>query len=281
MMHTCLQGVIMAQLPLLLEPEQLHHHLQDPGVFIVDMRSPESYAQGHIPGAVNLAYSDIVRAAPPVGGLLPDPQRLGTVLGALGLTPEHQVVVYDEKGGGRAGRLLWTLDVLGHAHCSVVNGGLPAWISEQRPLQTTAPAAGGASYPAVLRNPDVLAEKRYILDRLGAADFIPLDTRTPAEFAGIDVRAARGGHIPGAVNLDWVETIDRDSVLRLKPDRQLIDMLGQLGVTRDKEVVVYCQTHHRSSHTYLVLRHLAFPRVRGYAGAWSDWGNDPTTPIER
>ncbi len=271
----------MAQLPLLLEPEQLHQHLQDPNLLIVDLRAPESYAQGHIPGAVNLAYSDIVRAEPPVGGLLPDLQRLSTVLGALGLTPEYQVVAYDEEGGGRAGRLLWTLDVLGHPHCAVLNGGLPAWISEQRPLQTTAPAASAASYPATLRNPAALAEKNYILSRLGEADFIALDTRTPAEYAGIDVRAARGGHIPGAVNLDWVETIDRESVLRLKPDRELLDLLKRLGVTPDKEVVVYCQTHHRSSHTYLVLRHLKFPRVRGYAGAWSDWGNDPTTPIER
>jgi thiosulfate/3-mercaptopyruvate sulfurtransferase len=116
---------------------------------------------------------------------------------------------------------------------------------------------------------------------LGQADFVPLDTRSPGEYAGIDIRAARGGHIPGAVNMNWTEAMDPGRQLRFKPDHTLRRMLESKGVTPDKEVVVYCQTHHRSAHTYIVLKHLGYPRLRGYPGAWSEWGNSAELPIER
>jgi thiosulfate/3-mercaptopyruvate sulfurtransferase len=111
-------------------------------------------------------------------------------------------------------------------------------------------------------------------------EVVVLDVRTPAEFAGDDVRAARGGHIPGAVNMDWTLAIDRGRNLRLKPEGDLRRMLEELGVTPDKEVIVHCQTHHRSAHTYMVLKSLGYPRIRGYDGSWSEWGNDQNTPIE-
>ena len=107
-----------------------------------------------------------------------------------------------------------------------------------------------------------------------------LDTRTPAEFSGADRRAARGGHIPGAVNVDWTLTMDPDRHRALRPADELRALYAQAGVDPDAEVVAYCQTHHRSSHTFWVLRHLGYRRVRGYPGAWSDWGNRDDTPVE-
>ena len=84
---------------------------------------------------------------------------------------------------------------------------------------------------------------------------------------------------PGAVHFDWVQAMDAASHRRLRPPEVLAEELGALGVSPDREVVVYCQTHHRSSHTYALLKHLGFPRVRGYHGAWSDWGNRPELPV--
>ena len=273
----------MSPLPLLAEPSQLAERLDDPGLLIVDMRGADGYRLAHIPGAVALEYGDIVAAAPPVGGLLPPVERLSGVLGAAGLSPEKHVVAYDDEGNGRAARLLWTLDALGHSNVSLLDGGLVAWHEEGRPLERgPAPATAGLPpYPAAqYANPDVVADKTYIPGRLGAADFLPLDTRTPAEYRGEDVRSQRGGHIPGAVNFNFLEAIDRERGLRLKPEQNLREMLEALGATPDKEIVAYCQTHHRSSHACFVLRRLGYPRVRGYAGAWSDWGNDPGLPVE-
>jgi thiosulfate/3-mercaptopyruvate sulfurtransferase len=269
-------------LPLLIEPEQLQPHLADPAVLIVDLCDPASYAAGHIPGAVHLDYSDLVRVEPPAMGLLPDAARLSEVLSRLGLTSARRVIAYDEEGNGRAGRLLWTLAALGHERVSLLNGGIHAWDAAAGPLEARFRHPSRSSYQAGFADPPmVVADRDYILARLGQPDLALLDTRTPAEFVGLDQRAARGGHIPGAVNLNWTDAMDPQRQLRLQPDPVLRKLLERRGVTPDKEVIVYCQTHHRSAHTYWVLRYLGYPRVRGYPGAWSEWGNDPDLPVER
>lgn len=266
--------------PDIIEPAELEPRLDEKDLLLVDMRALPAYAGGHIPNAVQLDYAAIVRSEPPVGGLLPDPDYLGRLLGGLGLGPERHVVAYDDEGCGRAARLLWTLAALGHRRCSLLNGGLIAWCQEQRPLQTGEVAPRPADYRAEFARADVVADRGYILSRLGDEDFLPLDTRSAAEYNGADLRAARGGHIPGAAHFDWVDAIDRSRATRLVEDRALRERLAALGVTPDKEIVTYCQTHHRSSHTFVVLKHLGFPRVRGYHGAWSDWGNAADTPVE-
>lgn len=270
-----------SRLPLLIEADQLAPHLDDPHLLLVDLGAPERYVDGHLAGAINLSYAALVRGIPPALGLLPDLAQLSAVCSAIGLTPERPVVAYDAEGGGRASRLLWTLDVLGHPAGSLLNGGLPAWQAAGQPLTSRPVAATPSRYQAEIAHPQALADKDYILARLQQPDLALLDTRSPAEYHGQDQRAARGGHIPGAVNLNWTETMDPTRDLRLKPDAELRTRLTALGVTPDKEVIVYCQTHHRSAHTYLVLKHLGYPRVRGYAGAWSEWGNDPALPVAR
>jgi thiosulfate/3-mercaptopyruvate sulfurtransferase len=273
---------ITPTLPLLIEPEQLQPYLADPAVLIVDLCDPAHYAAGHIPGAVHLDYADLVRAEPPAMGLSPTEAWLSAVLSRLGLTPDRQAVAYDDEGNGHAGRLLWTLATLGHERVSLLNGGIHAWIAAAGPLEAQLRQPPHSAYQARFTDPPTaVADKDYILTRLGQPDLALLDTRTPAEFAGLDQRASRGGHIPGAVNLPWTDAMDPQRQLRLQPDPVLRKLLEQRGVTRDKEVVVYCQTHHRSAHTYWVLRHLGYSRVRGYPGAWSEWGNDFDLPIER
>ncbi|MCB1769420.1 MAG: sulfurtransferase [Candidatus Competibacteraceae bacterium] len=269
-----------SRLPMLIEPESLQAHLADSAVLIVDLCDPASYAAGHIPGAVHLAYSELIRVKPPAMGLLPTEDYLSQVFSRLGLTPEQQVVAYDEEGNGRAGRLLWTLAALGHERLSMLNGGIHAWDAVGGALEAQFRHPERRAYQARFANPEAIADRDYILSRLGQPDLALLDTRTTAEYTGADVRAVRGGHIPGAVNLNWTDAMDSQRQLRFQPDPVLREMLEIRGVTPDKEVIVYCQTHHRSAHTYWVLRHLGYSRLRGYPGAWSEWGNDPALPIE-
>ncbi|MDA1108093.1 MAG: sulfurtransferase [Proteobacteria bacterium] len=266
-------------LPLVVESAQLAEQLGAQRLLVVDLCKPEIYASQHIPGAVHLEYTQLVTAQPPVMGLLPDDARLGEVFSALGLTPDMHVVAYDDEGGAKACRLLWTLDVIGHAHSSLLNGGLRAWLAGRHPVSNT-PARPGASRYQVTRSGHALADKEYILAHLQDAQVKLLDARTPGEYRGTDKRAQRGGHIPGAVNMDWTETLDMQNSGRLIAADALRARLDALGVTPDKEVVVYCQTHHRSSHTYIVLKSLGYPRLKGYPGAWSEWGNSFDTPVE-
>ena len=108
-------------LPLLLEPADLHPHLNDQNLLIVDMCSEDNYHSGHIPGAVHLAPKAILRGEAPTPGKIADTAQLESVFEQLGLTPETHVIVYDDEGGGWAGRLIWTLDAIGHSHYSRIS----------------------------------------------------------------------------------------------------------------------------------------------------------------
>jgi thiosulfate/3-mercaptopyruvate sulfurtransferase len=247
-------------------------------VRVVDMRKPEAFAEGHVPGAVALDYAALVREDKPVGGLLPDDVTLSGVFSRLGIAPGQPVIAYDDDGNGRAGRLVWTLHAVGHDAAAIMDGGFAAWCDAGLAVEREAHPVTASHYEVHARGA-VVADRAWLLAHLGDPDVVVVDTRSAKEYRGEDVRTARGGHVPGAVNFDWLRAMDGEHHKRLWPRERLLAELAALGVTPQREVVTYCQTHHRSSHTYVVLRWLGFERVRGYPGAWSDWGNRPDTPV--
>lgn len=266
-------------LPLLVAPHELVPRLGNPELRVVDLSRADIYVQAHVPGALHLDYSRIVTGQPPVMGLLPEEHQLGTVLAELGVDTDTHIVAYDEEGGGKAARLLWTLAAIGHRHYSLLDGGIHAWIADQEPVSRELAVHRGGNLAVAYTGAEV-ADFSYVRAHLDDPGVVLLDCRSPGEFSGEIKRAERPGHIKGAVNYDWVNAMDRDRQLRLRPREVLLRDLTALGVTPEKEVIVYCQTHHRSAHTYLVLKHLGFPRVRGYPGSWSEWGNRSDTPID-
>ncbi len=267
------------KLPLLLEPDELEANLGRDDLLVVDLSRPESYAKFHVPGAVHLDYARIITAQKPVMGLVPDDATLAAVFSNIGIDARTHIVACDDEGGGRAARLLWTLEVAGHHSLSLLNGGLHAWVNEGHTLDSV-PATPVARVFEVHRDTASSADSDYIMAHLNRDDCVLLDARSPDEYKGIKKYAERAGHIPGAVNFEWTEAMDQASNLRLKPADELKGLLAERGITPDKEIIAYCQTHHRSAHTCLVLQSLGFERVRGYVGSWSDWGNNPELPLE-
>ena len=270
----------MVNTSILIEPEALQAMLADAQLLVVDLSKAATYAQLHIPGAMHMEYSILNSGTQPAPGLLPPEERLAKIAGMLQLDEMSRIVAYDDEGSGRAARLAWTLHYLGYESVQVLNGGLHAWNNEGHPVdnQPVLPDIT-ATLPLAARNPSVLADDTYILEHLDDESVALLDARTPEEYAGTKVRAARGGHIPGAVNLNWLDTMDKNRNLRLKSPDILNDALRTLGIRIEQEVITYCQSHHRSAHAWLMLKSLGFPQVRGYAGSWSEWGNHPDTPV--
>lgn len=265
-------------LPLIIEPDELQARIGDTHILVVDLSQLHFYQQSHIPGAAHVEYARIVSAKPPVMGLLPESGQLHTLFSTLGLTETTHVVAYDNEGGGKASRFLWTLEAVGHTGYSLLNGGFNAWQKENHPTDSRMPEL--VNHPYTIRpNLEVSTDKQFILTHLNDPTICLVDCRSPAEYIGQDLRARRGGHIPGAINIEWTRALDPQHNMRLKPKEELLALYEQAGVTPDKYVITYCQTHHRSALSYIVLKSLGY-KVKGYPGSWSEWGNDDQTPIE-
>jgi thiosulfate/3-mercaptopyruvate sulfurtransferase len=265
-------GTPLPDLPLIVEPAELAPLLGHPQLILADLCRLDNYDIAHLPNAVYIHPGETQLGIPPAPGFLPPIERLQQLVDRLGLTADSWVVVYDDEGGGWAGRMIWLLDCIGFKRYSYLNGGLIAWHQEGRPLTTEPPTPKTPANWTLQPDANPTATLDYVRSRLASSDLAIWDARSAEEYTG--------GHIPGAVNLEWTQAMDPSRAYRLKPDAQLKLMLDRIGVTPDKEVITHCQTHHRSGLTYLIAKHLGFPRVKAYAGSWSEWGNHPETPIE-
>lgn len=267
------------KLPLIVEPSELKDYLHADDVLIIDLSSPATYVQYHVPGAVFLNYEWIVRIEQPRMGLLPTEEQLNNVFGSLGITRDKHVVVYDDEGGGRACRFLWTLEIAGHNNFSILNGGIQAWSNHRNEISSKINYPTPCEFTSEM-NYGTVATRQFILDHLSDENVIILDTRSPAEYSGRKVYAQRGGHIPGAINIEWTDAMDKENEKCFKPENELRQLLESKGITPDKTIVTHCQTHHRSAHTYIMLKLLGYENIKGYPGSWSDWGNEPNMPVE-
>ena len=264
-------------LPLVIEPRELHARLDAPNLIVVGLTSVECYKAGHIAGAHFVDPKRTQLGQTPAPGLLPTQAALEALFGELGHTPNAVYVVYDDEGGGWAGRFIWLLDVIGHRAYHYLDGGICAWTGEGYDVTQDVPPAARGRVVLTLHD-EPTATREYLQSRLGAADLAIWDARSAAEYRGEKVLAAKGGHVPGATNFEWTAGMDKNRNLRIRTD--MAQVLKDLGITPDKEVITHCQTHHRSGFTYLVAKALGYPRVKGYAGSWGEWGNHPDTPVE-
>ena len=270
----------MSQSKFFIEPDELEALRNNENLVIVDLCKAKQYVQAHIPGAHFVEYKNIVKIDKPVMGLVPDNEDFSALLSGLGINSKSLIVAYDDEGGGCAARFVWTLYVFGHETAVILNGGLHSWANEGHDLSNIGPPPPVPSGYQLKKSHRHTATRAFLQSHLDDKNTVFLDARSLAEYSGEKKLAEKAGHIPHAVHYEWTESMDRNHNLRRLPAEVIQQRLDALGVTRDKEVVCYCQSHHRSAYSWLVLRSLGYENVLGYPGSWSDWGNHPDTPVE-
>lgn len=263
---------------LLVTPVELSQELDGRRKpLLLDLRPAEAFAAGHLPGAVHLdlfGVSIVDTDEAPLNAFFWIIEHL---LASRGVSADVSVVVYDDQSGIRAARAFWFLEYFGHPNVRLLDGGYAAWTHAGLPTTRDAEKPKGTNWTGT-RETERLATWRDVKNRLGNPDAIILDTRNDGEFCGTEVRAARGGAIPGAVHLEWTNNLAEHGAF--KPAETLRTMYERAGVTPDREVVTYCQGGYRAAHAYLALRLLGYPRVRNYIGSWKEWGDRTDLPIE-
>jgi len=208
-------------LSLIIEPEALQAIQSNENILIVDLSTPKQYQQAHIPNAVFIDYGHIVGMNRPYTGLLPEPDQFEHIINSLGITPNTHIIAYDEEGGGKAARLIWTLHAMNHNKASMLNGGLIAWYREKFPLSNDAvirqPNATEQHYKVDFTLQPVVASTQYIKDNLENKNIGLLDARNIDEYMGQAKYAQKMGHIPGAKHFEWTRAMDESANYRLLP----------------------------------------------------------------
>ena len=261
---------------LLISADELEANLDKAGLVILDARSA-GYETGHIPGAISLKWGDYVKE----DMNLKTTRELEEQLGAAGINSDMVFVVYDDTTAswGAAGRVFWMLEYLGCDKVHVLNGGWDKWIADGRATETAGNTLPRARFAARVQD-DAMMTKDRLADRLGDDDFAVIDSRTDEEFNGWSLYGeARGGHIPGAVQLPYAWFFKADKTILDYDD--LKSLFESYDITSDKEVTSYCTVGIRSGFIYFVLRTLGYPRVSNYDGSISEWSADSTLPMEK
>jgi thiosulfate/3-mercaptopyruvate sulfurtransferase len=242
-----------------------------------------SYDAAHIPGAVWCDhFADLLIDGNDQRGFVLEPAQFAALMSRWGITPQTTVVWYGDRHSSFATRGFWTMAYYQHpAPLHVLEGGRERWLAEGRQVITNVPALTPTNYPTPSTHDDVdHAGWQRVRDAIDSPDAVILDVRSDDEYTGKVARAKRGGHIPGAVHVEWTDAAAGDNVL--KSPAELRAMYEAAGVTPDKEIIAHCQLGVRASHTWFVLKHvLGYPNVRNYDGSWAEWGNRDDSPIER
>ena len=267
---------------LLIETEALAKMLNQPNVRLIDAIDPASYQRAHIPGAVNLFYLDVAKIdARKKNGYPLSEIEAEKIFGEAGIDASTQVVVYDGGEGPFASGVWFVLDFFGHKNVKVLNGGFRKWLKEGRPVTQEIAAVEKKKFSPKSR-PEKVVSREWLEKNLRSKDIVVVDTRSFNEFIGKDVRpgASRGGHIPGAVHLEWTKFSDKLDTF--KSAQAIEKVLAQRGIGKNTKVVTYCQTGiGRSTDMALAMRLIGYDNVVEYTGSWEDWSADPRLPIEK
>lgn len=272
----------------LITADALATRLDDPTLRVLDGtwhmpasgRDPAAeFRAAHIPGARPFGIDAIADPDTDLPHMLPSPEAFATAVGALGIGPAHEVVIYDTHGLMTAPRVWWTFRAFGHDRVRVLDGGAPAWTAAGHALTDAPTEIVPETYPTP-PTPTLVRTLDEVAAALAAGDAQVLDARSHGRFSGEapEPRAGlRGGHMPGSLNLPWTELVDPQG--RLHDADALRARLAAAGLDLARPIVTTCGSGITAAVLTLALHRVGRPDVAVYDGSWTEWGGRADTPV--
>lgn len=270
----------------------LAENLDAPNVRVIDVsyflpgvkrNAKKEFAATHIPGAVFFDIDDIADKDSDLPHMLPDAEKFSDKVSALGIGNADKVIAYDANGGGMAAaRGWWTFRVFGHDDVCVLNGGLPKWLAEGRPTTDKAPSPTPATYTAA-KNEALVRNIGQLLANVDSAAEQVVDARSKERFEGTAPEpreGARSGHIPGSLNLPFVEFFDKERNFVMHGAEELTRAITAAGLDLERPITTTCGSGVTASMLALGFYLIGKEDVAVYDGSWSEWGMRQDTPIE-
>jgi thiosulfate/3-mercaptopyruvate sulfurtransferase len=268
----------------------LEDHLNSPDIRIVDATyylpmqgksARAEYDERHIPGAVFFDIDEIADTSVDLPHMLPSPEKFAARMRKLGLGDGNRIIVYDGHGMMSAARVWWEFLVFGHKDVAILDGGLPKWLAEGRPLEDLPPMPRERHFTARMDN-HLVRDKNQIRDNLKSRREQVLDARSAGRFNGTDAEiwpGRRSGHIPGSLNLPYTDLLD-PAMRTFLPAEKMAERFRAAGVDMTRPVVTSCGSGITACVLAFGLHLIGHKDVSVYDGSWAEWGRPGDTPVE-
>jgi thiosulfate/3-mercaptopyruvate sulfurtransferase len=262
-------------LDLLISSKDLYKLIKkQDNTIVIDARSFSEYKNGHVPGAVNIDLFQLHWFDTTKRGIKDFNRQSRILLSNIGIGKDSNVVFYDNVSGIFAARGVWLLIYFSHKKVSMLDGGFEKWKRERYPIEVKSNPFRNIRFIGK-PNSKVIADANEVRRSLSNKNVKIVDARSKEEYYGSEIRAARKGHIPSAINIDWTNNIQNGI---FKSKEKLSSIYSK--IPKDAKIITYCQGGYRAAHAFLTFKMLGYKNVKMYLGSWAEWGNRLNLPVE-
>ena len=267
---------VLLELDLLISSQDLCKLIKkQDNAIVVDSRPFSEYKNGHIPGAVNIDLFQLHWFDTTIRGVKDFNRQSRLLLTNIGIGKDSKVIFYDNVSGISSARGVWLLLYFSHKNVCMLDGGFEKWKREKLPVEVKSNQLRNIRFIGK-PNSKVIADTNEVNRSLSNKNVVIVDARSRQEYDGSEVRAARRGHIPSAVNIDWEDNVEK-AVFKSK--QKLLKIYSK--IPEDSQIITYCQGGYRAANAFVALKILGCKKVKMYLGSWGEWGNRLEFPVEK